>query len=216
MTPDRTAIEETLGLAAARLAGKGLLKPGDMLSQRIPEQNAVLLTRIAAGQDVPEVFEWSNLTDTSSDLHHAIYAARPDVGAIAAGQFTWTNMLARLDLSLPPIFDEQIRQLGVEARRVARRSTDPGAFPALQNGANGYCLDDLSVCLGMGLERLLLNIEILEKSAESFVLAASAGLKVKRIPWLVKYIANGRLKKDQKDAAERHLRGERSILKAGY
>ena len=216
MTPDRTAIEETLGLAAARLAGKGLLKPGDMLSQRIPEQNAVLLTRIAAGQDVPEVFEWSNLTDTSSDLHHAIYAARPDVGAIAAGQFTWTNMLARLDLSLPPIFDEQIRQLGVEARRVARRSTDPGAFPALANGANGYCLDDLSICLGMGLERLLLNIEILEKSAESFVLAASAGLKVKRIPWLVKYIANGRLKKDQKDAAERHLRGERSILKAGY
>ncbi|HWU65251.1 MAG TPA: class II aldolase/adducin family protein [Ensifer sp.] len=216
MNPDRATIEGTLGLAAARLAGKALLKPGDTLSQRIPEQNAVVLTRITAGQDVPDVFEWSNLSSSSSDLHHAIYAARPDVGAIAAGQFTWTSMLARLDLSLPPIFDEQIRQLGVGARRVARRSTDSGAFPALANGANGYCLDDLSICLGMGLERLLLNIEILEKSAESFVLAASAGLKVKRIPWLIKYIANGRLKKDQKDAADRHLRGERSILKAGY
>lgn len=216
MSVDRTTIEETLGLAAARLAGKGLLKPGDTLSQRIPEQNSVVLTRVMPGQDVPEEFVWSNLKDSPGELHHAIYAARPDVGAIAAGQFTWTSMLSRLDRSLPPIFDEQIRQLGVEARRVARRSTDHGAFPALQNGANGYCLDDLSICLGMGLERLLLNIEILEKSAESFVLAASAGLKVKRIPWLIKYIANGRLKKDQKDAAERHLRGERSILKAGY
>ncbi|MET3615643.1 ribulose-5-phosphate 4-epimerase/fuculose-1-phosphate aldolase [Rhizobium aquaticum] len=216
MSLDRTTIEETLGLAAARLAGKGLLKPGDTLSQRIPEQNAMVLTGIVAGQDVPEDFAWSDLMGSSSDLHHAIYAARPDVGAIATGQFTWTSMLSRLDLSLPPIFDEQIRQLGVEARRVARRSTEPGAFPALHNGANGYCLDNLSICLGMGLERLLLNIEILEKSAESFVLAASAGLKVKRIPWLIKYIANGRLRKDQKDAAARHLRGERSIMKAGY
>ena len=216
MNLDRTTIEETLGLAAARLAGKGLLKPGDTLSQRIPEQNAMVLTRINAGQDVSEEFQWSPLTGSPTDLHQAIYAARPDVGAIAAGQLTWTSMLARLDLTMPPIFDEQIRQLGVEARRVGRRSTDGGAFPALQNGANGYCLNDVSICLGMGLERLLLNIEILEKSAESFVLAASAGLKVKRIPWLIKYIANGRLKKDQKDAAARHLRGERSILKAGY
>ncbi|MCD2172341.1 hypothetical protein [Rhizobium sp. C4] len=216
MDASRTAIEETLGLAAARLAGKGLLKPGDTLSQRIPEQNAVVLTHVTAGQDVPEAFVWSDLGGTPMDLHHMIYGARPDVGAIAAGQFTWTSMLSRLDLSLPPIFDEQIRQLGVEGRRVARRAADRSAFPALQNGANAYCLDDISICLGMGLERLLLNIEILEKSAESFVLAAGAGLKVRRIPWLIKFIANGRLKKDQKDAAERHLRGERSILKAGY
>ncbi|MCD2179328.1 hypothetical protein [Rhizobium sp. C1] len=216
MNANRTAIKDTLGLAAARLAGKGLLKPGDTLSQRIPEQNAIILTRITAGQDVPEEFTWLSLTGPVSNFHQVIYGARPDVGAIAAGQFTWTNRLARLDLSLPPIFDEQIRQLGVEGRRVARRSNELGAFPALQNGANGYCLDDLSICLGMGLERLLLNIEILEKSAQSFVLAASSGLKVRRIPWLIKYIANGRLKKDQQDAAARHLRGERSILKAGY
>lgn len=216
MTPDHTAIEEALGLAAARLSGKGLLKPGDTLSQRIPERNAMVLTRIVTGRDVPEEFKWSSLTGSPDDLHHAIYAARPDVGAIAAGQFTWTSQLSRLDLSLPPIFDEQIRQLGVEGKRVARRSTDTGTFAALQNGANAYCLDDISICLGMGLERLLLNIEILEKSSQSFVLATGAGLKVRRIPWLIRYIANGRLKKDRKDAAERHLRGERSILKAGY
>jgi hypothetical protein len=68
----------------------------------------------------------------------------------------------------------------------------------------------------MGLERLLPNIEILEKCAQSFVLAYCASNQVKRIPWLIKFIANGRLKKDQKDAAARHLRGERAIMKAGY
>lgn len=219
----QSAIEETLGLAAVRLQAKGLLKPGDVLSQRIPEHSAFVRIRIGANQASANAFSWASLDvppgqtkDAAWDLHRAIYSARPDVGAIAAGQLTWTSLLAPLNLTLPGIFDEQIRQLGVEVRRIARPSTAFGSLPALGNGANAYCFDDLAVCVGMGLERLLLNIEILEKCAESFVLASSAGLTVKRIPWWVKFIANGRLKKDRKDAAARHLRGERSILKAGY
>lgn len=215
MKVDNSQIEEALGLAAARLAGKGLLKSGDTLSQRVPEQNSFVSVRIDAKQDVPEVFEWTRLSGTPRELHHRIYLARPDVGAIASGELTWTSALARLDVSLPAVFDEQVRHLGVEARRVGMRSTD-GPIGALSNGANAYCLDDVALCFGMGLERLLLNIEILEKCAECFVLAQSATAKVKRLPWLIKFIANGRLKKDQKDAAARHLRGERSIMKAGY
>jgi hypothetical protein len=48
------------------------------------------------------------------------------------------------------------------------------------------------------------------------VLAQSTARRVKTIPWLIRFIANGRLVKDRKDAAARHLRGERSIMKAGY
>lgn len=215
-TVENSFIENTLGLAAARLAGKGLLKPGDVLSQRIPELNAFVCVHIKTGQDVPEHFEWTSLADAPKDLHHRVYAARPDVGAIAAGSLTWTSALARLDLSLPAVFDEQVRHLGVEAKRVGLHSTEDRPFSALSNGANAYCLDDTALCFGMGLERLLLNIEILEKCAECFVLARSTGERVKRIPWLIKFVANGRLRKDQKDAAARHLRGERSIMKAGY
>ena len=210
------AIERELGLAAARLSGKGLLKPGDLLSQRIPEREAFLRVRIEAGSDVPVDFEWLSLAGVSDDLHHRIYKARPDVGAIAAGRPTWTSWLSRIDLSMPGIFDEQIRHLGVEARRVGMCSGDGGALPDLGSGANAWCLDDVVLCFGMGLERLLLNIEILEKCAECFVLAQTASADVRRIPWLIRYIANGRLRKDQKDAAARHLRGERSIMKAGY
>lgn len=211
MAIDNSQIEKSLSLAAARLVRKGLLGPGDTLSQRIPEQGAFVSVRIGAAH----VFEWTQLSGPPRELHHRIYAARPDVGAIAAGGLPWTSMLARLDLSMPAIFDEQIRLLGTEVKRVGKRSTDDLA-DTLSNGANAYCLDDMALCFGMGLERLLLNIEILEKCAECFVLAQSAAGKVKRIPWLIKFIANGRLKKDQKDAAKRHLRGERSVMKAGY
>jgi ribulose-5-phosphate 4-epimerase/fuculose-1-phosphate aldolase len=212
----RSIVEKQLALAAARLSGKGLLKPGDQLSQRIPEQNAFVRVSITAGQDVPMAFEWVKLSDSLGDLHHRVYNARPDVGAIAAGSPVWTSWLSRIDLSMPAIFDEQVRHLGLEAKRVGMSSRQNGAMPALSNGANAYCLDDVVLCFGMGLERLLLNIEILEKCAECFVLAQSASAKVRRIPWLIRFIANGRLRKDQRDAAARHLRGERSILKAGY
>ncbi|MCY1667298.1 class II aldolase/adducin family protein [Rhizobium sp. SL86] len=212
----RSSIEQQLALAAARLAGKGLLKPGDRLSQRIPEQNAFVRVSITAGRDVPGEFEWFKLSDSDADLHHRIYKARPDVGAIAAGRPTWSSWLSRIDLSMPAIFDEQIRHLGLEAKRVGMSAHDAAPIAALSTGANAYCLDDVVLCFGMGLERLLLNIEILEKCAECFVLAHSTGARVRRIPWLIRYIANGRLRKDQKEATERHLRGERSILKAGY
>ncbi|WP_337270006.1 hypothetical protein [Oryzifoliimicrobium ureilyticus] len=208
--------ERDLGLAAARLSGKGLLKPGDMLSQRIPERHAFVRVEIEAGRDIPRKFEWLDLTGRSSDLHHQIYKSRPDVGAIAAGQLTWCSWLSRIDLTMPSIFDEQVRHLGVEAKRVGMSSTHPGPIMGLSNGANAYCLDDLVLCFGMGMERLLLNIEILEKCAECYVLAESTGNPVKQIPWLIRFIANRRLMKDERQAAALHLRGERSVMKAGY
>ncbi|MFM2279992.1 MAG: hypothetical protein RLZZ444_2223 [Pseudomonadota bacterium] len=213
---DKASIETSLGLAAARLEGKGLLKAGDTLSQRIPEENAFVTVTIRAGQDRPYLFAWASLSGTPQGLHHRIYAARADVGSIAAGSFTWMSALRRLDMSLPPVFDEQVRHLGVEGKRIGMRSNDDLPASLFANGANAYCLDDLSLCFGMGLERLLLNIEILEKCAECFVLAQSTARRVKTIPWLIRFIANGRLVKDRKDAAARHLRGERSIMKAGY
>lgn len=212
----KDVVEEALRQAAVRLAGKGFLKAGDVLSQRIPEQDAFVSAAIPGQNDAPIAFRWARLSDAPAGLHHRIYATRPDVGAIAAGSLKWTNTLALLNMSLPAVFDEQVRHLGVEVTRVAMRSTDNKPIDALANGANAYCLDDASLCFGMGIERLLANIEILEKCAESFVLAHCASEQVKRIPWLIKFIANGRLKKDQKDAASRHRRGERAIMKAGY
>lgn len=210
------AIELALGQAASRLRAKGVLMAGGILSARIPEQSSFVSLLLPNASQTAMSFRWTSLRDTPADLHHRIYAARPDVGAIAAGTFKWTSTLARLNVSLPAVFDEQVRHLGVGVRRVAMRSTDKEPIPALANGANAYMFDDMMLCFGMGMERLLPNIEILEKCAESFLLAHCAAQPVERIPWLVRFIANGRLKKDQKDAAAQHLRGERAVMKAGY
>lgn len=210
------AAEDALRQAAARLAAKGFLKPGDTISQCIPERNRFVSAKTPPDQYLGLTIAWIDLAGTPSDLHHRIYAARPDVGAIAAAALTWTSALSRLSISLPPIFDEQIRHLGTAVLRLSMQSTDGKPVEALKNGANAYMLDDTVLCFGMELERLLANVEILEKCAQSFVLAHCTSQHVKLIPWLVKFIANGRLKKDQKDAAARHLRGERAIMKSSY
>lgn len=212
---DRTAIEDALERAAIRLAGKGFLRPGDTLSQRIPEQDSFVQVKITS-PDIAMALRWVGLSDAQTKSHHRIYAARPDVGAIASGALPWTCALTHLDLPIPAVFDEQVRHLGVAVSRVPRRSHAPDLIAFLSNGANAYALDDAALCFGMSLARLMANIEILEKCAQSFVLARSASQEVKRIPWLIKFIANGRLKRDQKDAATRHLRGERAVMKAGY
>lgn len=208
-------IEAGLRRAAERLAGKGLFKPGDRLSERVPEMEAFVTLHLDAGSGAPRC-EWCSLAASPRGLHHHVYAARTDVGAILSGGLPWTGALAGLKLGMPAVFDEQVRHLGVEAARLAVGMDADAPVPGLANGANAYVLADGALCLGMGLERLLLNVEILEKCAESFVLATSTAGTVRRIPWLVRYIANGRLKKDRKDAAARHLRGERSVMKAGY
>lgn len=210
------AIELALARAASRLMAKGLLGAGGVLSQRVPEQNKYVSACLRSEAQTPVTFRWNSLSGTAADFHHRIYAARPGVGAIAAGTFKWTSTLASLNVSVPAVFDEQVRHLGVCVQRIAQLSTDDRPIPTLANGANAFVLDDVSVCFGMELERLLPNIEILEKCAESFVLARCASEHVKRIPWLIKFIANMRLKKDEKDAAAHHLRGERAVMKAGY
>lgn len=210
-------IEGELGRAADRLIAKGLLGPGDRLSMRVPEKQAFVLLRFDDADGVKRC-EWGRLADMAGGLHLRVYAERPDVGAIVSGRLPWSSVLAALNLTMPAVFDEQVRHLGLEVRRLAIGLDSVSPMPALASGANAYSLDDGALCLGMGLDRLLQNIEILEKCAESFVLAtnaAGAG-KVRRVPWLVRFIANGRLRKDQKDAAARHQRGERSVIKAGY
>ncbi len=209
-------VEEALCLAAERLAGKGLILPGDTVSQRLPEQDAFALVQLGAAGQAPRTATLFGLGDGQGGLHQTLYAARPDVGAILAGSQHWARALARLDRAMPAIFDEQVRHLGLEVRRLAARASDLEPARVAAGGFNAFVLDDVTLCFGMGLERLLLNAELLEKCAKAFVLAQCAGGRVRRIPWLVRTIANRRLVRDEKEAATSHLRGERAVMKAGY
>lgn len=213
---NKDTIEERLCQAAARLAGKGLMKPGDTLSQRLPELNAFARVELRTLQDVPETVLWTALADSPGDAHHRVYSARADVGAILSGKQVWAATLAQMDRSMPGVFDEQIRHLGLQVQRISRLPEDGGLYAVLSSGANAFALDRHVLCFGMTLEKVMLNAELFEKCAKAYILAAMTGRRIKRIPWLIRYVANSRLRRDEKLATTSHNRGERAIPKAGY
>ena len=108
-----------------------------------------------------------------------------------------------------------MRELTARIRAVLRRAgkTAPqaellragdidGLEQAIANGANIAIFGTRRVCLGVTPERIVFNAELFEKCAKAFVIARCSGGTVRRIPWWVRVIAGGRLKKDQARATE--------------
>jgi len=199
---------QTLLAAAARLAAKGLLRPGDSLSCRLPASAEMLwLVHDEAGA-APRRVGFAG-AEPVPPTHRAAYVERADVGAVLLARLPWAAALHGAGATLTGVFDEQLRHLGAQVAPL-------GAGAALGDGANAYLTRDGALCLGMTLERLVFNAELLEKCAQAYALALASGNPVRRIPWLVRHIATGRLKRDQRRAAEHHARGEAAPRVAGY
>jgi hypothetical protein len=133
-------------------------------------------------------------------LHAAIYACRADVGAIAAGGGAFGLCLADFGAVMPGVFDEQARHLGCMPAGVE----DPRDLaPRLGGGGNVLVARGLPVCLGMTASRATLNAELFEKCAKAYVLAMASGGHVRPLPWIVRTVANRRLLKDERRAAQR-------------
>ncbi|MBV8124473.1 MAG: class II aldolase/adducin family protein [Burkholderiaceae bacterium] len=210
---------QDLDAARQRLQGKGLLLPGDSLSCRLPGTGCfAIVTAGAAGE--PVALRELGLQDARAAadeaLHGLIYEARDDVGAVLLGRQPWGRALGSCGETLPGVFDEQLRHLGwcVEARALPNDAAQ--ARRSLADGANAYLLSGRALVLGMAPERLVFNAELLEKCAKSYLLARASGARVYLIPWLVRWIATGRLRKDQRRAADHHRRGLAAPRSAGY
>ncbi|WP_316189902.1 class II aldolase/adducin family protein [Bradyrhizobium sp. SZCCHNS1054] len=200
----------------SRMVSKGFLHPGDTLSQRIPEADAYsVVTWMPEKRDVGPVRKLS-LKGVPADIHGRVYTARPDVGAILLGRQPWACAIASLDGGMAGVFDEQIRHLGREVVRIRANSDRTFDTHLLKGTNNAFVFNDRIMCFGMGLERLLLNVELLEKCAKAYLLSISCGFRVRRIPWIVAHVANSRLKRDECEAAEYHLKGSRSVMRKGY
>ncbi len=210
--------------AAGRLEAKGLTgRSSESLSIRIPGTGQFLLlaaqpkkpitsvdpakARLLAIAKGPE----SGGALSPERLHATIYARRPDAGAIFIGRQTWASALNDLDRPLPPIFDEQVRQLGQTVQRIATENSADGTIEtdrALNSGANAYFAGDSTIILGMILDKVIFNAELLEKCARAYILAFLTGGPVLNVPLYVRLIANQRLKKDEARAAACYARGE--------
>ncbi|EPG74924.1 class II aldolase/adducin N-terminal domain protein [Leptospira fainei serovar Hurstbridge str. BUT 6] len=205
-----------------RLEAKGLLqKKAASLSFRLPGQKpeAFLLinkgsreiAKAQTGQfDIhgkASTLDWERLA--AINFHASIYRARPDIGAIACFQPIWGSLLKTLKDPLPLVFDEQCRQLGAPVVQI-HRSVDGSviADSILLNGANAFLDTNGVVITSVTREKAIYNCELIEKCSKAYLLAHATGGPIRRIPWLIRWIAKNRLIKDERKAAASYALGK--------
>ena len=195
-------VQEEWSRLRERLQAKRLLEAeGASLSLRIPGSDAMWFGH--AGSAAPQRVPWRAAAG-AGELHAAAYAARRDVGAIAAGGAEYGRCLADWGGAMPQVFDEQARHIGPMGPPAAQMHE---LARSLRGGGNALLVRGQPVCMGMTAMRLALNAELFEKCAKAYVLASACGGPVRALPWLVRRVANGRLRKDERRAAERFARG---------
>src|ERR1035437_4382472 len=196
-----------------RLLAKGLLTgDGASLSLRCPGGTFMWVGAATAVE--PQRLDWrKTVTPLAIDGHASVYACRSDVGAVAWGGAAYGVSLADFGGVLPQVFDEQARHIGPMSPAVEECSDIPHA---LQAGGNALIWRGRPLCLGTTCTRLALNAELFEKCAKAYLLAVATGGRVKTLPWLVRYIANSRLFKDERRATQAFDRGEFPVESRGY
>jgi ribulose-5-phosphate 4-epimerase/fuculose-1-phosphate aldolase len=210
----RMEIEAQLLEGCRRLAAKGFLNtPADSFSVRVPGSMEIILTfghedwrRIASADLHTASF---SLKEGLSGLHASIYQARSDVGAVAISSPKGVRLLAHHGGQLPPIFDEQVRHVGLSAGLLENEENIPleTVKKTFKHGANAALLGEQLLCLGMTCDRVLFNTELYEKCARAYVIARASGNPIGFIPMWVQWIANRRLLKDERRAAASYRDG---------
>jgi ribulose-5-phosphate 4-epimerase/fuculose-1-phosphate aldolase len=196
-----------------RLLAKELLRnSGASLSLRCPGDRAMLYGEVVDTD--PRLVYWDDVVASGIPaVHAAVYTRRPDVGAIAWGGASYGPCLDNFGGVLPQIFDEQARHLGPMTPALKYIG---GLEQALRKGGNVLLMKGMPLCFGVTCTRLALNLELFEKCVKAYILAIATGGAVKPLPWWVRHIANGRLAKDQRRAAEAFKGGELPVESRAY
>ncbi|MBV6659752.1 hypothetical protein KV572_02345 [Pseudomonas yamanorum] len=192
-----------------RLAGH--VDAHSSFSLRIPGEKAMWLGKLDDLE--PTKVIWAASRDENMQTHTAIYLTRNDVGAILLGGGAFSNCLADFGGVLPVLFDEQARHLGYMGAPVVEQKQ---LAQALLRGANVLLVRGVPACLGATGTRMALNAELFEKCSKAYTLAKATGARLTHLPWWVGFIANGRLMKDEKRAAQCFARGQLPPESRGY
>jgi hypothetical protein len=210
----RAQIKEQLLEGCCRLVGKEFLNdPGDSFSLRIPGEREMMLISGNKGWQQPEINDVRatafSAANPVSKVHAWIYQERCDVGGIVISSPKWAALLARLDVFLPPIFDEQVRHIGASAAPLKERElmSRDVIKEALKQGTNAILVGGRLLSLGMTRDRVIFNTELYEKCAQAYVLASACDSRIERIPLWVRLIATRRLFKDEALASASYRNG---------
>jgi glutamate-1-semialdehyde 2,1-aminomutase len=123
-----------------------------------------------------------------SGMHSIIYQNRPDVNAVVHTHQIFGSVFSLLSEPIPALFDEVSFALGhmVEIIPYALSgSADLVSNVAgkISNNANAYIIQNHGVlALGRNLDKAILHAELLEKVAQIYCLAISAGKKIDTLP----------------------------------
>lgn len=197
-----------------RLCAKQLLTPASSsLSLRIPGAQAMFFGDIEDAKPQRLSLEKTRTLKGAAGMHAAVYAARADVGGMAHGGGAFGVQLGDHGGVLPQVFDEQARHLGPMAKPLSECAN---IAAHLAGGGNVQLLGGIPLCLGTTSTRLALNAELFEKCAKAYVLAVATGGEVKELPWIVRFVANRRMRKDEKNAALRFAQGLLPVESRGY
>ncbi|WP_028225002.1 hypothetical protein [Paraburkholderia ferrariae] len=200
-------------LLRERLATGQLLEGiAPALSLRVPGTDAMWFGEI--DDQEPSRTSWQNYPGVASAvaIHSRVYAARDDVCAVATGGGRFGLALADFGGTMPGVFDEQVRHLG----RMPPPAITHELPRALALKGNVLLVNRQPLVMGMTGARLALNAELFEKCAKAYVLATASAGRVKPLPWIVRYVANRRLARDEGRARLRVLQGLLPEESKGY
>ena len=199
-------ISKLLQNDVARLRAKALYgQAGDSVSMRVPGRREFLLA--LPDSDELRAVNFDEKGNEAAAFHAAVYSVRGDAGAILIGRTPWSAALCTIGRRVPTLFDEQARHIGKieDPIHVGRRQW---AVQALRRGGNVALYGDQRICVGTTPDRVVFNADLFEKCAKAFVIAHASGHRIRKVPGWVRYIAAGRLKKDQKRAVDSYRAGK--------
>ena len=143
MSEDYAAAKRKVANAAREMAALGLVAGSSgNVSLRLPNglfavtPSGVPYSRLEDGQVViidadAEPVDGELIPSSETLLHLAIYAARPDVGAVVHTHAIYSSVAAVAGLDVPPIIDEMMLAIGGPVR------VSEYAFPGTQELADG-------------------------------------------------------------------------------
>lgn len=187
--------------AAKRLVGAGLMAAtGGNISVRVDADEIIAVT--PSSRDYMELntddicvcdfrrklIKGKTNPSIETGMHIAVFAARPDVGAVVHTHQINVSAFSLMGESIPALFDEQVVNLGDEAAFVKyglSGGTDllNNITAALANKCNAYILQNHgALILAPDIEQAVRNAMIFEKTARAYYMALVSGREVSTLP----------------------------------
>lgn len=204
---------ETLIRFAKEYALENLTALGDCLSVR--EGKGMLVTDPAkplgaiTADDIREVSNKDTLSETEA-LHLSIYAAYPEIGAVAMNHAPYCAGIAANCKKLPAVLDDLAQIIGPNVR--VAKSAEPSEIFAAINGRSACIIrNGTVVAIGRTLDEAHTGSLVLEKGAKAYIEGTVLGgaFKIGLLDTIIMHFGyKVKYSKKDQDAKKAELSGE--------